>query len=1006
MEQPTISEERTSPLLIQEAVLWGIIAVGIFLFISNFGFGGFLGGVLSDVGFGIFGWMAYLFPILLVFFTAFLMSNRGSAIAGVKFVSAVILYLTVCSFFGLARAEEYEWMKVGAIYERSAAYKNGGGAVGGFVCQLLTPALGTVGTGVFLVILSIICVILITQRSIMRGMKNQSKKMYRSAKESSARRREAYAREREQMEQQELTLEQMDLSPDPARADAYVPFAEKPEKRRGLFGRKAEPCTVIETRRGRIESPEAAAAMPEHAQVPKKGKEQVASHRTKLEVPVIFPSTPQPSRHSRKVEGTATDIRIRRDADETDTVYQESRQPTAKPEVGLHIEGLEKSRREVSSDAIFGKAELPQSDPVQEKTAQSALYRADMSELQSDVFADDLSAANLLQKVKEEAETEYLGPEEEPVVDSGRTMESRSDFGIFAEEGKLDNTSSGHIFREEPIKKQVENRVQPESGRMTSKSVNAEAPSPESQDTSQEPSAKRNPRSSKQEIQAGIADVEAEAAEAAEAVKREYVYPPLSLLKHGSTRTGASQEQEVRRTAAKLQQTLDSFGVHAKVTNVSCGPSVTRYELMPEQGVKVKQIVALSDDIKLNLAAADIRIEAPIPGKSAVGIEVPNGENSTVMLRDLLETDEFEKHKSNLAFAVGKDIGGKTVVADIAKMPHLLIAGATGSGKSVCINTLIMSILYKAKPEDVKLIMIDPKVVELSVYNGIPHLFIPVVTDPKKAAGALNWAVAEMTDRYNKFAEYGVRDLKGYNQKVEAAGMGDDPSAPKKLPQIVIIVDELADLMMVAPGEVEDSICRLAQLARAAGLHLIIATQRPSVNVITGLIKANMPSRIAFSVSSGIDSRTIIDMYGAEKLLGKGDMLFYPQGYQKPARVQGAFVSDEEVSDVVDFLKENNMDGGHSAAMEAQLAKVQQVSEATRANEDVDALFAEAGKFIIEKDKASIGMLQRVFKIGFNRAARIMDQLSDAGVVGPEEGTKPRKILMSEEEFENYLEQN
>ena len=766
------------------------------------------------------------------------------------------------------------------------------------------------------------------------------------------------------------------------------------------------PCTVIDTRRGRIESPEAAAAMPEHAQVPKKGKEQVASHRTKLEVPVIFPSTPQPSRHSRKVEGTATDIRIRRDADETDTVYQESRQPTAKPEVGLHIEGLEKSRREVSSDAIFGKAELPQSDPVQEKTAQSALYRADMSELQSDVFADDLSAANLLQKVKEEAETEYLGPEEEPVVDSGRTVESRSDFGIFAEEGKLDNTSSGHIFREEPVKKQVENRVQPESGRMTSKSVNAGAPSPESQDTSQEPSAKRNPRSSKQEIQAGIADVEAEAAEAAEAVKREYVYPPLSLLKHGSTRTGASQEQEVRRTAAKLQQTLDSFGVHAKVTNVSCGPSVTRYELMPEQGVKVKQIVALSDDIKLNLAAADIRIEAPIPGKSAVGIEVPNGENSTVMLRDLLETDEFEKHKSNLAFAVGKDIGGKTVVADIAKMPHLLIAGATGSGKSVCINTLIMSILYKAKPEDVKLIMIDPKVVELSVYNGIPHLFIPVVTDPKKAAGALNWAVAEMTDRYNKFAEYGVRDLKGYNQKVEAAGMGDDPSAPKKLPQIVIIVDELADLMMVAPGEVEDSICRLAQLARAAGLHLIIATQRPSVNVITGLIKANMPSRIAFSVSSGIDSRTIIDMYGAEKLLGKGDMLFYPQGYQKPARVQGAFVSDEEVSDVVDFLKENNMDGGHSAAMEAQLAKVQQVSEATRANEDVDALFAEAGKFIIEKDKASIGMLQRVFKIGFNRAARIMDQLSDAGVVGPEEGTKPRKILMSEEEFENYLEQN
>ena len=428
--------------------------------------------------------------------------------------------------------------------------------------------------------------------------------------------------------------------------------------------------------------------------------------------------------------------------------------------------------------------------------------------------------------------------------------------------------------------------------------------------------------------------------------------------------------------------------------------------MQPEQGVKVSRIVSLSDDIKLNLAAADIRIEAPIPGKAAVGIEVPNAENSAVALRDLLESDEFQNHKSRLAFATGKDIGGKVVVSDIAKMPHLLIAGATGSGKSVCINTLIMSILYKAHPDDVKLIMIDPKVVELSVYNGIPHLFIPVVTDPKKAAGALNWGVAEMTDRYNKFAEFGVRDLAGYNKKIEALADIEDENKPKKLPQIVIIVDELADLMMVAPGEVEDSICRLAQLARAAGIHLIIATQRPSVNVITGLIKANMPSRIAFSVTSNVDSRTIIDMAGAEKLLGKGDMLFYPQGYQKPARVQGAFVSDEEVSDVVDFLKNKNTDVSYSAEIQEQIAKVQSAASAARGDEDCDALFADAGKFIIDKDKASIGMLQRVFKIGFNRAARIMDQLSEAGVVGPEEGTKPRKILMSAEEFENYLEQN
>ncbi|KAB1439820.1 FtsK/SpoIIIE family DNA translocase [Candidatus Galacturonibacter soehngenii] len=487
---------------------------------------------------------------------------------------------------------------------------------------------------------------------------------------------------------------------------------------------------------------------------------------------------------------------------------------------------------------------------------------------------------------------------------------------------------------------------------------------------------------------------------------KEYVFPPLSLLKKSNVRGAGDSDIYLRETAAKLQQTLQNFGVRVNVTNISCGPTVTRYELQPEMGVKVSKIVSLSDDIKLNLAAADIRIEAPIPGKAAVGIEVPNKENSTVMLRDLLESAEFKKHSSNLAFAAGKDIGGQTVVTDIAKMPHLLIAGSTGSGKSVCINTLIMSILYKAKPDEVKLIMIDPKVVELSVYNGIPHLFIPVVTDPKKAAGALNWAVAEMTTRYKKFADLNVRDLKGYNEKIQTIKDIEEENKPEKLPQIVIIVDELADLMMVAPGEVEDSICRLAQLARAAGIHLIIATQRPSVNVITGLIKANMPSRIAFAVSSGVDSRTIIDMNGAEKLLGKGDMLFYPQGYQKPARVQGAFVSDKEVSDVVAFLTKEHGEVEYSKEIESSITATSQVAaDAGSTGVERDVYFIEAGKFIIEKDKASIGMLQRVFKVGFNRAARIMDQLCDAGVVGEEEGTKPRKVLMSLEEFEQFIDE-
>ena len=524
------------------------------------------------------------------------------------------------------------------------------------------------------------------------------------------------------------------------------------------------------------------------------------------------------------------------------------------------------------------------------------------------------------------------------------------------------------------------------------------------EETASKPS--ENSKSSKEEMKSDVEDIKKEITTSA-APKRKYQFPSLSLLKAGKKGITGDSDEYLRETAKKLQTTLHNFGVEVTVTNVSCGPTVTRYELQPEQGVKVSRIVNLTDDIKLNLATPEIRIEAPIPGKAAVGIEVPNKENSVVMLRDLLQSGEFQNAKSKLSFAAGKDIAGKPVVADITRMPHLLIAGATGSGKSVCINTLIMSILYKATPDEVKLIMIDPKVVELSVYNGIPHLLIPVVTDPKKAAGALNWAVAEMTDRYNTFAEYNVRNLEDYNRKLDDMTFGDDEKVPEKMPQIVIIVDELADLMMVAPGEVEDAICRLAQLARAAGIHLVIATQRPSVNVITGLIKANMPSRIAFAVSSGVDSRTILDMNGAEKLLGKGDMLFYPQGYQKPARLQGAFVSDQEVSAVVGFLSKKNPKTSYNQEVEQKINTSGFTNKAASSpSDDRDVYFVDAGKFIIEKDKASIGLLQRTFKIGFNRAARIMDQLFAAGVVGPEEGTKPRKILMSMEEFEKYIEES
>jgi len=470
-----------------------------------------------------------------------------------------------------------------------------------------------------------------------------------------------------------------------------------------------------------------------------------------------------------------------------------------------------------------------------------------------------------------------------------------------------------------------------------------------------------------------------------------YNYPPLDLL--DESKEDLSNVKALKNSALegakKLEDTLKSFGVEARVINISRGPAVTRYEIQPSPGVKVSKIVNLSDDIALNLAAAGVRIEAPIPGKAAVGIEVPNKEMSAIYLKDMLESKEFINHPSKLAFVVGKDISGESVVADIGKMPHLLVAGATGSGKSVFINSLIMSILYKASPEEVKLLMVDPKVVELGIYNGIPHLLIPVVTDPKKAAGALNWAVQEMVNRYKLFADKGVRDLKGYNAMLKA---NDEPI----LPQVVIIVDELADLMMVAPNDVEDAICRLAQMARAAGMHLVIATQRPSVDVITGVIKANVPSRVSFAVSSQVDSRTILDMGGAEKLLGRGDMLFYPVGEPKPLRVKGAFVSDTEVESVVEFIKTQ----GYSKYDEDIIEKINDSSTGNDANAgDNDELLNKAIEMVVDAGLASVSLVQRKFKVGYSRAARIVDQMEARNIVGRFEGSKPRQVLISKQQW-------
>lgn len=612
-------------------------------------------------------------------------------------------------------------------------------------------------------------------------------------------------------------------------------------------------------------------------------------------------------------------------------------------------------------------------EPV-EMTEEEAVYEK--------IFGEDNTAENMAEETPEEA-WDMESQAAALAAEAMRAAEEKTDFH-FADLEDAEETASPEMDMpevEEPMAEEempVE-EVQPVAEEMPTDVPAAEPAKPEAQkETAQQP-----------------------AAAPAEPAEKPYVFPPISLLGRDPGNAGGSGILEQQKNGRKLEMTLKSFGVEARVINVSAGPTVTRYEVSPSQGVKVSKIVNLADDIALNLAASGIRIEAPIPGKAAVGIEVPNKETKSVYLRTVLESDAFRKHPSKLAFALGEDITGNPIVTDIAKMPHLLIAGATGSGKSVCINTLITSILYKADPKEVKLLLVDPKVVELSVYNGIPHLLIPVVTDPKKASAALNWAVREMLERYNDFAACGVRDIKGFNAMKEEKG---EPEA--KMPQIVIIIDELADLMMAAPGEVEDSICRLAQMARAAGMHLIIATQRPSVDVITGVIKANIPSRLAFAVSSGIDSRTILDMVGAEKLLGKGDMLFYPSGQSKPSRIQGAFVTDKEVEQIVDFLRKSSRPG-YTQEMVDQITAV--AKTASGPSEETDEFFEQAVDLILEKEKASVSMLQRQFRIGYNRAARLMDELERRGLVGPEEGSKPRKVLITRaqwEEMQSPTEEN
>lgn len=962
-------------------VSFGLVVLMMF---SNFGHCGMIGKWLASFFFGIFGCAQFVMPVFFFLGITILIANDYSTLA-MKKCGAGFIILMEASAVGQLLYKDTA-VTVHDLFSLAIEDHTTGGIIGGGIALLLKGGFGTAGAMVVLFCVFLLSCILLTQKSFVSFFKKTIKNV-RASKEQweKAAEKRRIEREAAAAEDMLINLEEPEESAAPAeKATSFLKM--KNGKQKSVDRRRAKQCEekVRELEEQKQQRDNTKKQTRQSGQSIKNLKVNVPLFTSSDEVkrkdcvrelhPRIYPFTEEdgkPEPFEGKLDFSAFKLpdEIRSDQKEEDFF------------TGF-VSDMPENFAEEEEDTVVSETEAISEEDVPSVSGKvqehlpEIIELSSSSEIQKEENEEEIDATA---GMKESSEAE--AKEEIPVIDESGESEERRTEQTEQKEAKVDQKEQilpeekEHSIRKEDkikgeISAQKENSAEKTKDSLTEKTKSSETVVPDRK--------------------------KAEGAD--------YIFPPASLLVKERQEQSSGQEQYLRDTAMKLQQTLASFGVNVTITDISCGPSVTRYEMFPEQGTKVSKILSLTDDIKLNLAASDIRIEAPIPGKAAIGIEIPNKHNQTVHFRDLIESRAFNTFKSKLAFAVGKDIAGKTVVTDLAKMPHLLIAGATGSGKSVCINTLIMSLLYKASPEEVKLIMIDPKMVELSIYNGIPHLLIPVVTDPKKASGALNWAVAEMTNRYKKFTETGVRNIEGYNEKVrELQKSGEiDPETIKKMPQIVIIIDELADLMMVAPGEVEDAIVRLSQLARAAGIHLVIATQRPSVNVITGLIKANVPSRIAFSVSSGVDSRTIIDMNGAEKLLGKGDMLFYPAGYSKPVRVQGAFISDNEISNVVEFLKENE----DVAVYDTEVTEsIENKLKNNALSQERDEYFEAAARFLVEKDKASIGMLQRMFKVGFNRAARIVAQLEDAGIVGPDEGTKPRKVLMSAEQLETFFEE-
>ena len=949
-------------------ILKDIAVIAVFVFcvilqLSCFFTGGGLMQLLHTYNFRWFGVMAYFMPLILFLLPCFIISNWHNSGLIQKVAASILLFLSIETILSI-------------VYETSNIFTVGGGLVGHTLFGVLYRAFGIIGSFVIMIACLFISVVLFFGHSVVTQLQQNSKNAYRavySHHKLQQGRRKIRAQEkrlhREQEENEQLKMQQMRLENLQKQRQEIL---EKKNINREFVNIQLEESKKQEALNREL--------------LKEQGSQGKRELRTNTEL----------EEEDRSMKEVVLGKEEQKSAEDTNKVTQPS----------MFIEG-----EEITTPLRLDTSNILEEEP-QKHDDGWVLEPDDEENEKNDSEFDDISE-NIINKAMESSSdtTSSENISSENASFENDSSENDSDDNVFtdAADETAEDISGASAAGDESVDYRMLMRDTKNTGKhdedesVYTKTVRTATGKVITVELDGLPGENKRPKDSAK-IKERLDQYDEKVVPIVNDEQKKYIFPSTDLLEPG-TASGKGREEFARsmqETADKLQRTLQDFGVGVTVTNISRGPSVTRYELQPEQGVKVSKIVNLADDIKLNLAAEDIRIEAPIPGKAAIGIEVPNKKKQMVAFRDLLESDEFTKAKSKTIFAAGKDIAGKTVIADIEKMPHLLIAGQTGSGKSVCINTIIMSILYKARPSEVKLIMIDPKVVELSVYNGIPHLLIPVVTDPKKAAAALNWAVNEMEERYKKFAEHKARNIIGYNAQIDQIEDVPGKDRPEKITQIIVIVDELADLMMTAGTDVEDAIQKLAQKARAAGIHLIIATQRPSVNVITGVIKANIPSRIAFSVASGIDSRTILDETGAEKLLGKGDMLFHPYYISKPVRVQGAFVSDDEVTRVVNFLtQQKNVIGGE---INTNIDLQANMPGSSLPGGDQDELFETAGRFIIEQEKASIGNLQRHLRIGFNRAARIMDQLYAAGVVSKDEGTKPRKVLMKAEEFEEYLQ--